>query len=221
MKSFWRIARLLPEGLQSLKATAAQDAIVKKELSDGHVAVVVPPVAHVRAAGEGAEEGKAEEGKADEDVQENAIKAEEDQQEQVSPMDLLSQALAATTKVHGIGFPSHLRSSSWVQDFVLRMLDVEDEAVLNKNRLIWRRIEAAMAAMSKSLQGATTGLKKHLAKKEAEKTKKVEQDRATLDRERVQSQKQELGARARRLQQAAAATSTSSFPPSTDCQLSR
>ena len=70
-----------------------------------------------------------------------------------------------------------------------------------------------MAAMSKSLQGATSGLKQHFAKKEAEKTKKVEQDRATLDRERVQSQKQELCARARRLQQAAAATSTSSFPP--------
>ena len=93
------------------------------------------------------------------------------------------------------------------------MLDVEDEATLNKNRLIWRRIEAAMAAMSKSLQGATSGLQKHLAKKEVEKTKKVEQDRATLDRERVQSQTQELGARARRLQQAAAATLTSSFPP--------
>ena len=118
-----------------MKATAAQDAIVKKELSDGHVAVVVPPVAHVRAAGEGAEEGKAEEGKADEDVQENAIKAEEDQQEQVSPMDLLSQALAATTKVHGIGFPSHLRPSSWVQELVFRMLDVEAEATFEQEQV--------------------------------------------------------------------------------------
>ena len=119
----------MPEGLNT---TAAQDSIVKKELSDGHVAVVVPPVAHVRAAGEGAEEGKAEEGKADEDVQENAIKAEEDQQEQVSPMDLLSKALSATTKVHGIG----LRASP---PFQLGAGILCVECWMSKMRLLWTR----------------------------------------------------------------------------------
>ena len=89
---------------------------------------------------------------------------------------------------------------------MFRLLDAEDEATLSKNRLIWRRLEVAMAAMSKSLQGATSGLKKYLEKRAAQKTKRDEQERATLDREKVQSQKQELGARARRLQQADASS---------------
>ncbi len=52
-------------------------------------------------------------GKADEEAQENAMKAVDDQQDQVSPMDLLSQALAATTQVHGIGFPPHIRGAGF------------------------------------------------------------------------------------------------------------
>ena len=203
----------LPEGLQDLS-----HGPVNHEFCHGLVVQVLVPGAagngaeEAEDAGKGAEEAEDDDeaGEADEEVQENATKAEEEhQQEQVSPMELFSQALAATTKVHGIGFPSHLRASSWVQDFVFRMLDAEDEATLNKNRLIWRRLEVAMAAMIKSLQGATSGLKKYLEKREAQKTKRDEQARATLDRERVQSQKQELGARARRLQQAA----VSSLPP--------
>ena len=123
-------------------------------------------------AGKGAEEAEddGEAGDSGEEVQGNATKAEEEhQQEQVSPMGLLSQALAATTKVHGVGFPSHLRPSSWAQDFAFRLLDAEDEATLNKNRLIWRRLEVAMAAMRKSLHGATSGLKKYLEKRDAQR----------------------------------------------------
>ena len=96
----------LPEGLQELS-----HGPVKHELSHRLVAQVLLPGAagngaeEAEDAGKGAEEaeGDDEAGEADEEVQENATKAEEEhQQEQVSPMELLSQALAATTKVHGI-----------------------------------------------------------------------------------------------------------------------
>ena len=96
----------LPEGLQELSLGP-----VKHELFHGLVVQVLLPGAagngaeEAEDAGKGAEEAEDDDeaGEADEEVQENATKAEEEhQQEQVRPMDLFSQALAATTKVHGI-----------------------------------------------------------------------------------------------------------------------
>ena len=99
----------LPEGLlQQLSHGLGHD---KQELSHGPVVQVLLPGAagngaeEAGDAGKGAEEAEDDDeaGEADEEVQGNATKAEEEhQQEHVSPMDLLSQALATTTKAHGV-----------------------------------------------------------------------------------------------------------------------
>ena len=78
-----------------------------------------------------------------------------------SLLEMLKQA----NKLHGIGYLGHLRSLTWIMRFnEQRVLACEDEAELDRCKMIWRHLSAALAELMKSYKEAVTGLDRRLKK---------------------------------------------------------
>ena len=118
---------------------------------------------------------------------------------EVTADDILDAALLSAAKVHGVGFPSHLRTAAWIEHFSDTIPDVDTEKGLDKVKFTWRRLSVALGQLHASGKAATTGLKKHLDKKGMDKARDEKRAKDRADKEALQLEKQVLGDRARKL----------------------
>ena len=136
---------------------------------------------------------------------------EETSEAVVEPEDKLNKALRDAAKLHGIGFPQHLRPASWL-DIVLneqKVLQIETEAELDKVRLIWRRSNSAMLQLAIAYKAAVISLTKHLTKNENDKKKQEEKANLAEDKLRLDGVKKEMQRRATQIASQASAQSGS------------
>lgn len=137
------------------------------------------------------------------DQQPHALEAGADQRKGGSAPDSavsskvsdLAGALQKASKVHGIGYPNHLRDSAHMHLFLEEILGYEKEEQLEKSRIIWRRMEKAANTFAASLKSSTLSLKKHLDKYEADKAKAAQKAKELEERDGARKQKEELSSK--------------------------
>ena len=115
----------------------------------------------------------------------------------VSPEGALSLAGSS----HGIAFKSHFRLHDRMLVMLDLILDASNEAELEKQRLIWRRMVSAMSQLLSFVKASIVSMEKYIKTKEQSKEKAALLQKGLVDKEAMAKQKADLGARSKKLAQ--------------------